>query len=232
MPQHTAAVNPRIRPKELSTARLRSTNFDDSRLTSTRSDYFRLFHNGGRLFTFRLQTEDHHYFLQILPDFTLRVWISQQVSRMIGGNQFRAAKLKPLAAKTGDALGGLQKSLRRAASQAANYFRTDHINLAEKKGRASGDFIFFGQAIFRRAAFHHVANVNIFAAQAHGFDHLREQFPGAADERFAFDIFVVPGTFADENQFRFQVANAENNIGSGFVQCATRAIADGFSYEL
>jgi hypothetical protein len=122
--------------------------------------------------------------------------------------------------------------LRRAASQAANYFRPDHVNLAEKKRRAGRDFILFRKAIFRRAAFHHVADVNIFAAQAHGFDHLREQFSCTADERLAFDIFVVAGTFAHEDQFRFHAADAENNMGAGFVQFAARAIANGFSYEL
>src|SRR5580658_3677571 len=161
-PQHTAPVNPRITPKEFST--------NASPLGLIILDYFLLSTNSGRLFAFWLQTEDGHYFLQILPHFSFRVWISQ-------------------------------KGLRRAASQAANYFRPDHVNLAEKKRRAGRDFILFRKAIFRRAAFHHVADVNIFAAQAHGFDHLREQFSCTADERLAFDIFVVAGTFAHEDQF-------------------------------
>src|SRR5580704_3174014 len=82
IPQHTAPVNPKRMPNTI----LRD----------------------GRLFTFWLQTEDGHYLLQILPDFALRIRISQQVSGVIRGDQFRAAEIKPLAAKTGDSLSCLQ----------------------------------------------------------------------------------------------------------------------------
>src|SRR5271156_2615094 len=146
MPQHTAPVSPRIMPNEI----LRY----------------------GRLLAFRLQTEDRHYFLQILPDFALRIRVAQQISRMVRGDQFRAAEIEPLAPEAGDALRRLQKRLRSAASQAADHFRPDYIDLPKKKRRACGDFVFFGQAVFGRAAFHYVADVNILAAQAHGLNHL------------------------------------------------------------
>jgi hypothetical protein len=126
----------------------------------------------------------------------------------------------------------LQQRLRRAASQGANYFRPDYVNLTEKKRRAGRDFVFFREAIFGRAAFHHIAYVNIFSAQAHGFNHLREQFSRAANEWFAFYIFVVTGTFADENQFGFQAADSKYDVGARFVEFAARAIADGFANKL
>src|ERR1700691_1203467 len=185
----------------------------------------------GRLFAFRLQTEDGHYFLQILPDFALRVRISKQISRMVCGDKFRAAEIEPLAAEAGNALGCLQQRLGGAASQAANHFRANHINLSKKEWRASRDFIFLRQAIFRRAAFHHVADVNILAAQPHRFDHLREQFPRAADEGLAFDVFIAAGTLADENHLRFHAAHSENDIRAAFVQLAASAVANGFSDE-
>jgi hypothetical protein len=122
--------------------------------------------------------------------------------------------------------------LRGATSQGANYFRPDDVNLAKEKRRACGDFVFFRKAIFGRAAFHYIADVNIFAAQAHGFNHLREQFSRAANERLAFDIFVVAGAFADEDKFRFHAAYSENNVGARLVQFAARAITDGFANEL
>src|ERR1700693_3987445 len=103
MPQHTAPVNPRMMPNII----LRD----------------------GRLFAFWLQTEEGHYFLQSLPDFALRIRIPQQVSGVIGGDQFRAAEIKPLAAKTRNSLSCLQKRLSGTASQSANHFRPEYINL-------------------------------------------------------------------------------------------------------
>src|ERR1700734_2786868 len=103
---------------------------DDSRLTSTISNHFRLIIKGGRLFTFWLQAEDGHYFLQVFPDFALRSRIAQQIRGVLGGDQFRAAEIKPLAAKTRDTLRGLQQCLRGATSQGANYFWPDYVNLA------------------------------------------------------------------------------------------------------
>ena len=87
--------------------------------------------------------------------------------------------------------GGLQQRLRGAAAEGADHFGADRGELAHQERRAGGDFVLFGQAIFGRAAFHDVADVDIFAAQAHGFDHLREQFAGAADERLALHVFVA-----------------------------------------
>ena len=186
----------------------------------------------GRLFAFRLQTEDRHYFLQIFPDFALRVRVSQQVSRMVCGDEFRATEIKPLAPKPGNALRCLQQRLRSAASQAANHFRPDYINLPEKKWRARRDFIFFREAVFGWAAFHNVADVNILATQAHSLDHLREKFSCAAHERLTFHVFIASRPFADENQLRLHAADSENDIRAGFVQFAASAITNGFSDEL
>jgi hypothetical protein len=121
--------------------------------------------------------------------------------------------------------------LGRAASEAANHFRANHINLPKKKWRASCDFIFLRQAVLGRAAFHHVADVNILAAQAHGLDHLRKQFSRASHEGLAFDVFIAAGALADENQLRFHAAHSENDIRAAFVQLAASAIANGFSDE-
>jgi hypothetical protein len=150
---------------------------------------------------------------------------------MVCGDKFRAPEIEPLAAEAGNALGCLQQRLGRAASEAANHFRANHINLPKKKWRASCDFIFLRQAVLGRAAFHHVANVHVLTAQAHGFDHLGEQFSRAADEGLAFDIFIAAGALADENQLGFHAAHSEYDIRAGFVQLAASAIADGFSDE-
>ena len=58
----------------------------------------------------------------------------------------------------------------------------DGIDLAHQEGGAGGDFVSLGHAIFWRAAFDYVADVDVFALQAHCFDHLGEKFAGAAYE--------------------------------------------------
>src|ERR1700735_3226007 len=151
---------------------------------------------------------------------------------MVCGNQFRAAEVKPLAPEPRDTLGRLQKRLRSATPEAANYFRPDYINLPEEKRRASCDFVFFRQAVFRRAAFHYVADVNVFSAQSHRLDHLRKKFSSAAHERLAFNIFIAARPFADENQLRFHAADSENDIRAALVQLAASAIPNRFSNEL
>ncbi len=85
---------------------------------------------------------------------------------------------------------------------------------------------FSGQAIFRRAAFHDVADVHVFAAQAHCFDHLREKFSGAADEWLALHVFVMAGAFTDEDEFGFRIAHAEDDFVARLVQAAARALAE------
>ena len=90
-------------------------------------------------------------------------------------------------------LGWFAAAFARSSCPGADHFRLDHVNLAHQKRRAGGDFVFFRQAIFRRAAFDHVADVNVFAAQAHGFDHVRKEFSGAADEGFALMSSSWPG---------------------------------------
>ena len=55
------------------------------------------------------------------------------------------------------------KRLRGRPAEADDRLRRDHIELAEQIRRAGRDFVVLGLAIFRRAAFHDVADVNVFA---------------------------------------------------------------------
>src|SRR5581483_3944886 len=152
---------------------------------------------------------------------------------MVCSDQLCAAEIEPFAAETRNPLSGLQQGLRGASAEGANHFWVDDAELSEKERRAGGDLVLFRQAIFWRAAFHHVADVNIFALEAHGFDHLREQLASAADEWFALKIFVVAGALADEDEFGFRIADAENELGASFVQLAARAVvADGVVNDL
>ena len=103
-----------------------------------------------------------HHFLQILPDFAFRGGIAQQIGGVIRGHQFRAAIIEPLAAKSRNSL-VVFRSACAAARRGSNHFRLNHIQLAKQKRRAGRDFVFLRHAIFRRAALHDVADVNLFA---------------------------------------------------------------------
>ena len=180
----------------------------------------------GGLAFLRFQAEDRHDFLQIFPDFAFRAGITQQVGGMIRGHQLSSAKFEPLSTKLRDATIGFQQGLRCDGPEADDYFGRDGINLAQQKRRARSDFVFLGGTIFRRAAFHDVADVDVFPLQAHCFDHLGEKFSGAADKREALHVFVVSGAFADENEVSFGITVAENNFVARGVEFATRAFAE------
>src|SRR5262249_9520174 len=90
-------------------------------------------------------------------------------------------------------------------------------------------FIFFRLAILRRAAFHHVADVNIAALPAHGFDHLCEQFSGAPDKRKALLVFINSRTFSHEHQLCLVITVAADDFVSGALEFAAGAVAKVFT---
>jgi hypothetical protein len=172
------------------------------------------------------ETENRHDFLQIFPDFAFCAGIAQQVGGVVRGHQFSAAKFEPLSAELGNAAVCFENGLRGGAAQADDYFGGDGVNLAQQEWRALADFIFFWSAIFRRAAFHDVADVDIISLQAHGFDHLRQKFSGTANERESLHVFVVTRTFAYEHKFGFGIAIAENYFVARLMKLAARAFAE------
>src|SRR5712664_3106374 len=91
---------------------------------------------------FDFEAEHGHHFLKIFPDFTFRGWIAQQISRMIRCQQFSSAEFQPLSAKLRNSAVGLQQRFRGNRTEADNYFRSDGIDLPQKKWRTGADFIF------------------------------------------------------------------------------------------
>src|ERR1700722_6907768 len=180
----------------------------------------------GGLAFFRLQAENGHDFLQVLPDFAFGAGIAQQVGGVIGGHQFSAAKFEPLAAELGDAAVCCENGLGGGASEADDYFWRDGIDLAQQEWRTLLDFVALRSAIFRRATFDDVADVDVFALQAHRFDHLRQKLSGAADEREALHVFIVTWAFADKDELGFGIAVAEDDFVSSFVELAASAFAE------
>src|SRR5215813_3669981 len=178
-----------------------------------------------RLAFFHLQAKFGHDFLQISPDFAFRRRIPQKISRMISSNKFSPAKFLPFASKMGNSAVCLQNSLCSRRSQAHYHFWRDRINLPEKKWRTLRNFVVFWLAVLRRAAFHNVADINVFALQAHGFNHLRQELSRASDKWKALLVFVCTRAFPDENQFRLGIAVAKDNAMARLVQPAAFAIA-------
>jgi len=181
---------------------------------------------GGRCGFFSLQAEDGHHFLQIFPDFAFCAGIAQQIRGVIGGHQLSSAELKPLATEMRNAAIGLEQRLRGYAAEANDYFGSDGVQLAKQEGRANFYFVFFGGAIFGWAALHYVADVNVCALQAHGFDHLVQQFSRAADKRQTLGVFIAARAFAHENELGVGISVAEDELVAATMQFAAGAIAD------
>ena len=83
-----------------------------------------------------------------------------------------------------------------------------------------------------RAAFHHVADVNVGAGQRDALalgrvlDHLRQQLAGTAHEGDALGVFIGAGAFTHEDQRRGWIAHAEDNLIAALVETAAAAISD------
>jgi len=93
-------------------------------------------------------------------------------------SNFSSAKFQPLAAKLRNSAIGLQQCfLRRRRPRQTITFGSNDVDFGASemvsKARTSSSS---GWAILRRTALHHVADVDVFALQSHGFDHLRQQF--------------------------------------------------------
>ena len=161
--------------------------------------------------------------MEVFPDFGFCRGIAEKIGGVIGGQQARAAIFEPFATEAGDAAIGVEQHLSGGGAEADDYFGADGVELADQEWRAGGDFVALGEAIFGRAAFDYVADVDVFALQAHGFDHLRKKLARAADERKALNVFVVAGAFADEDQLGFGIAIAEDDFIALLVEFAARA---------
>ena len=126
-----------------------------------------------------------HHFFQIFPDFSS--WRSDSAANMRDDTWPSSAcrEIPATAREVAKSIASRPERLKGDRAQANNRLRLDHRKLPEKKRRARRHLILFRRAIFRRPALHHVADVNVFALQSHGLDHLRQQFSRAAHERQA-----------------------------------------------
>src|SRR5215469_5156556 len=104
--------------------------------------------------------------------------------------------------------------------------RLDGADLPHEKRDAGVAFVFFRGAILRGPAFHDIRYVHVFAAQAHGCNHIVQQLTGAADERQPLRVFIGTRAFADEHQLGLRIARTKDEIGAALMQAAKAAVAD------
>src|SRR5215469_5077489 len=104
--------------------------------------------------------------------------------------------------------------------------RLDGADLPHEKRDAGVAFVFFRGAILRGPAFHDIRYVHVFAAQAHGCNHIVQQLTGAADERQPLRVFIGTRAFANEHQLGLRIARTKDEIGAAFMQAAKAAVAD------
>ena len=141
--------------------------------------------------------------LEIFPGFALGFLIvgAEQVGRVVGDHQRNIVPLMPLATKLRDSVLAAQERLCCRGTERADGFWFDGGSLAEEELAADLHFVGFGSSVLRRAAFHHVADVDIGSLErdtffgGSAFDHLSEQLTSTPDERYALGIFIGTWTF-------------------------------------
>src|SRR5688572_16798079 len=144
---------------------------------------------------------------------------------MEGRDQCGAAIIELPATQARDRIHRLQQRLRREFTERHDHTRLDDVDLPEQIRLALLDFVGFRIAVPGRPAFDHVGDVDLLASQADRLDDLRQQLPGAADERLAALVFFFAGRFAHEHQPRLRIANAENDLRAAHrAQLATTTV--------
>ena len=77
--------------------------------------------------------------------------------------------------------------------------------------------------VLRRAALHHVGDVDLGAVQMDDLQHIVQQLPGPAYKGNTLLVLVLAGAFADEHDLRRLAAVPKHHMGPGVRQCAAPA---------
>jgi hypothetical protein len=121
-------------------------------------------------------------------------------------------------------------------AEADNYAGLEKSEFAFEPGAAGVDFACVGLGVeaalapgsgFPFEMFYGVGHVDFAAIYFQFFEGAVEQFAGGTDEGAAFDVFVVAGLFADEDDFGGLGSFTEDGLGGIFVEGAALAVAGG-----
>src|ERR1700687_4299461 len=124
---------------------------------------------------------------------------------------------------------GAEEKLCRRRAQGHDDLGAHHENLPHQERTAGIALVTLRSPILRRTALHHIADVNVFATNAHGSDHVVEQLSGAADERLSLRIFIRARTLAYEHDSRVRITHPEDDVGASLAQHTARTIAQVFT---
>src|ERR1700722_3017531 len=119
------------------------------------------------------------------------------------------------AAETAERGLGSEQIGRGGRSESDDHFGLDDLNLLKEKWLAGVGFDWLGDAVLWRAALHDVGDVDLFALQAHGVNHVVEQLAAAADEGQTLCVFIGAWAFADEHEARVGVSVTEDDLVAG-----------------
>ncbi len=135
------------------------------------------------------------------------------------------------AAKAGEGLSLAEQVGGGGRAKGDDDFGADYVDLLEEERRAGVGFVRLGGAVAGRAALDHIGDVDLFALQSHGGDHVVEELAGLADEGDALGVFIGAWAFADEHEAGVGGAVAEDDLVAAGMEGAARAVADLFADE-
>ena len=152
------------------------------------------------------------------------VWVAQQRGRVERCHHQHAVFFKEYAVLLGDLHIRFNEFHRSDSSEADDDFRTNEGNLIAQPFDAQILFLLQRVTILGRPAFDNVGNINIgVPVKVNSGQHLIEQLPTPADERFALQIFIFTRPLADKEHFGIFVPHAEHHVGAPCTQVAFAA---------
>ena len=126
---------------------------------------------------------------------------------------------RPLAVLPADLEIGPDEAHRGDPPQTDKDLRAYELDLMLQPRAAGGDLLLRGVTILRRTAFDGIGDINIrFPVEIHRGEVFIEQLPPAADERLTLKVFILAGSFADEEDPRFLRTDAENDVVARFAK--------------
>ena len=160
---------------------------------------------------------------EILQRIRLLPGIAQQRRRMERAHHPDAVLFDEFAVLLRDAEVRVDDPLCRDPAEADDDLRTDQPDLLAQPEDARILLLRLRIAVLRRAAFDHVADIDIAPArQADRVEVFVQKLAASADERLAAQILLLAGSLADEHDLRIRHAHAEHEIRARFTQSAAR----------
>ena len=121
--------------------------------------------NSSKLFAHRSQQDFH-----VVPDLPLGTWVSEQISGVACHDDLAASVLEELATHSANGLFRLQQRFGGNASEAANKFRLQDLQLANCVRPAIGQLVLGWISIPGRPTFYGIQYIDIFPLHFAGFD--------------------------------------------------------------